>query len=296
MNGEKMPDRITDGPEFEPELPLAEDEDDAYEADKATATAGDMERDQRAVGPLLSDRVEQTQTDPFLAMVERVAQNPEVDVSKVEAILSMQERVLEREARNEFYAALNRVQAHMPAIAKDARNDQTQSMYARYETISRALTPVAAAEGFSTSFSQDKADLDGYIRIRGTLRHTAGHAEDHYYVDVPLDDRGIKGTPNKTPTHATGSSFKYGQRYLKCLMFDVAAGDDDDGNQGRPATLSEDQQIVIGDLIGEYYTTEKGREKFFKWLEVENVEAIPAKRYNEVKRELERLIAERDKK
>jgi len=61
------------------------------------------------------------------------------------------------------------------------------------------------------------------------LSHSAGHTR-KYWVDLPLDQAGIKGTVNKTPMHATGSTFSYGRRYLVVMIFNISViGEDDDG-------------------------------------------------------------------
>ena len=112
-------------------------------------------------------------------------------------------------------------------------------------TIARAIKPVYAAEGFSVSFGEKKAEREGYIHIEGVLRHMAGHSET-YSLELPIDDKGIKGTANKTQLHATGSTYTYGRRYLTCLMFDVATGDDTDGNQPiEPITKEQVQEINV---------------------------------------------------
>lgn len=191
----------------------------------------------------------QSSGDPFVDMVERIATNADIDADKLQKVLDVQMQVMDRQARDEFYRAMNRVQAELPMVARDAINTQTSSKYARLETISRALKPVYSKHGFSCSFTQDKADLENHIRVRGTLRHAAGHSESHYYVDVPLDDRGIKGSVNKTPTHATGSSFAYGRRYLTCMMFDIATGDDVDGNPVDDSPLDGALKGRIADML-----------------------------------------------
>lgn len=177
-----------------------------------------------------SKEVAEVKTDPFIDMVERVSANPNIDADKLQRVLDMQMQVLDRNAEQAFAAALNTVQANLPRVARDAANDQTHSMYARLETIDKAITPVLTANGFSWSCTQDDSPREGYIRVRGTLRHVDGHAESGYFVDLPLDDRGIKGSVNKTAVHATGSTFTYGRRYLKCMALDIAVGDDTDGN------------------------------------------------------------------
>ena len=56
-----------------------------------------------------------------------------------------------------------------------------------------------------------------------------GHAEEHTW-DAPIDDKGIKGNPNKTRLHGGGSSMSYAARYLKTNVFGVQTYRDDDGN------------------------------------------------------------------
>lgn len=189
-----------------------------------------------------SRAVAERAVDPFVDMVERLSTNADIDADKLQKLLDMNVSILDRNAKQAFYAAMNEVQSNLPAIVNNAWNDQTRSRYAKLEIIARALRPVYTAHGFSVSFSQDDSPIDSHIRVRGRLAHRDGHIEDHYHVDVPIDDRGIAGKVNKTLVHATGSSFTYGRRYLTCMMFDVATGDDDDGNVGEGPL--EDEQIA----------------------------------------------------
>ncbi len=181
--------------------------------------------------------------DPFVQMVEKLATNTDIDADKLEKLVDVQLKVMAENARSQFNAALSQVQANLPAVARDAANDQTRSKYARHETIAAAIKPVYTQHGFSTSFSQADGP-EGFIRIAGTLRHIGGHDE-QYFIDLPLDDKGIKGSVNKTALHATGSTFTYGRRYLTCMMFDVAVGDDNDGNAPPPPSLTEEEQADL---------------------------------------------------
>lgn len=228
--------------------------------------------------------VAEVQPDPFLEMVERVASNPDIDADKIQKILDMQIQVMDRTARDEFYAAMNRVQAELPAVYRDAENKQTNSRYSKIETIAKAIKPIYTKHGFSTSFSEDKSDGDGYIRIRGVLRHCNGHSEDHYYVDLPVDNVGIHGKVNKTMVHGTASTFQYGRRYLTLFMFNVTTDDDDDdgnaaGNPsevGKYVDMPEEQATVIANLLDEANPeTGVGVDKFGEaWLELEQSEQM----------------------
>ena len=212
---------------------------------------------------------------PFMQMLERVANNPEIDADKMQRLLDMQIQVLDREARDEFFDAMNRVQMNLPSVARDARNEQTHSTYATLDSISRQIKPIYTAEGFSTSFRQEPSDIENYIRIAGTLRHRAGHSEDSH-VDMPLDKTGIKGSVNKTDVHATGSTFTYGRRYLTCLMFDIATGDDLDGNQ--PAEgLDEEQAAAIEAMLTEL--SKEHQVEFWQKARVTEMSELLAHRY-----------------
>jgi hypothetical protein len=47
---------------------------------------------------------------------------------------------------------------------------------------------------------------------------------------MPTDGKGARGNDVMTKTHATGAAMTYGQRYLFRLIFNLAVGEDSDGN------------------------------------------------------------------
>jgi len=229
--------------------------------------------------------------DPFLEMMERVASNPDIDADKMQKILDMQIQVMDRTARDEFYRAMTEVQKVLPAVMKDSFNPQTKSHYAKIEAIAKAIKPTYTKHGFSMSFTQGKSDFEQYMHIEGILRHSAGHSEDFYFVDLPVDMVGIKGQPNKTEVHGRGSTFTYGRRYLTCAMFNVATEDDEDGNaayEPPPAKLISTPQIK---QINEMLTAaDEDLELLLKWCKVETIDAIPANKYATVIKRLNEKI------
>jgi hypothetical protein len=75
---------------------------------------------------------------------------------------------------------------------------------------------------------------------------------------MPIDTKGARGGDVMTRTHATGSAYTYGKRYLLIGMFNLAIGDDDDGNTaGRRSpppiqrNLREMQQPTTGQWAGD---------------------------------------------
>lgn len=217
----------------------------------------------------------EAQQNGMLAMMERLALNPDLPVEKLEKLLDMQIKIMGIEAEKEFAAAMARVQAAFPKVARDRKNDQTNSRYSTIEAIAAAIKPIYTAEGFSMSFSEAESPKADHVRVIGVLRHRQGHKTEHYR-DVAIDATGIAGKVNKTQTHAEASSITYGRRYVTCLAFDVATGDDNDGNQPKGETITEQQAADLHSLIEE---VKADKAKFLKWAGVEKVEDITTKIY-----------------
>jgi hypothetical protein len=147
-------------------------------------------------------------------------------------LLDVQITIMDRQAKIEFDEAMAECQAEMAdvRIIKNATNKQTNSSYANHEIICAAIKPIYTRHGFRLSFSEGKAEIESEIRITCAVTHKKGHTE-KFWIDLPADGAGIKGSVNKTPIHAKGSTFSYGRRYLTLMIFDLATYDDNDGNQ-----------------------------------------------------------------
>jgi hypothetical protein len=168
----------------------------------------------------------------LLQAIVRAAADPATDLSKIERLYALHERMVKNDAETAFNAALARAQALMPTVARKASNTQTDSKYAKLEAIVEAISPIYTAEGFALSFDTADAPKAGDIRIVSILSHAAGHSR-QYHIDMPPDEAGIKGNVNKTRLHATGSTNSYARRYLICMIFNVATMDDNDGNRDK---------------------------------------------------------------
>jgi hypothetical protein len=173
-------------------------------------------------------------SDPMLAMIERAARDPNVDIDKLERLFALHERSQDEARKSAYNSAMAIVQAKIKPVYRDAVNKQTGSPYATLEAISDAITPIYTAEGFSLSYDTADCPTAGYIRIVCDVMHSAGHTEKDKHFDLPLDDAGLKGNTNKTPIQASGSTISYGRRYLKCMIFDVTLTNEDNDGQQEP--------------------------------------------------------------
>jgi len=243
-------------------------------------------------------------TDPAIAMIqviERIALNPKVDVNKMEQVMALQERMIDRQAEAEFNQAMTQVQANMPVIPKDAYNEHTKSYYSKHETIVKIIKPIYTREGFAISFSEAEIpqaeNKPRLIKIVGVLRHKSGHSET-YFTILPIDTTGIAGSVNKTGVHGTGSTITYGRRYLTCMIFDVATGDDTDGNvtQAEPVNyITENQINSLDSKIKEHKLDMKA---FLRWmlkeLKIKSLETIPEKFYKYVDDKIDQAIKNKE--
>lgn len=177
------------------------------------------------------------QTNNVLAVISRAATDPACDISKMERLLDMQERVMARDAEMAFYAAMAELQDQMPTIRKEGEikvNGTVRSRYARFEDILGQTKPLLKQHGFSVAFKSQF--VEGQLEITGTLSHKLGHHESTT-MRLPFDDTGSKNN-----VQAIGSSVSYGKRYVYCMLLNInITEDDDDGNAADPNNSLEKQ-------------------------------------------------------
>lgn len=238
---------------------------------------------------------------PMVAMIERIAMDPNIPIDRLEKMLAMKERMedrsreMEREdraeaARREWLSAFSAVQAEIGPIFRTNDNKHTKSKYADLADIERVVTPILTKHGFSTTSAPVHCDIAGHIRMQLTIGHSGGH-EKVYEDDFPLDNTGSGGTVNKTAIQAKGSTQTYARRYLKASALDLAFFDDRDGNapkdQGGSVTAEQAQQIRAKiDEVG------ADIERFCSRWEIEAIINLPASRFRDVMVSLDRFAAQ----
>lgn len=219
----------------------------------------------------------------ILDVIARAANDPATDVSKMEKLLEMYERISAKNAEVAFNLSMKAAQEEMPKILRNKENAQTNSRYADLEQVNAAIVPVYTKHGFSLSFGTADCPIAGHFRITCLVSHISGHSR-QYQADIPIDMTGLKGNLNKTATHGFGSTMSYGRRYLTLLVFNITlTNEDKDGNQGGE-TLNAEQIANIEAMLTET-ASDKGR--FLKFLRVASLEEIPAANYSAVIKLLE---------
>lgn len=226
----------------------------------------------------------------IIQVIERAAMNPNVDIDKMERLLQMQERIMERQAKAAYDAAYADMQNDLPEIVERGgikdRNGNVQSKYALWEDINEAIKPVLAKHGFGISFRTGQHD--GRIVVTGVLSHRDGHREETT-MELPTDTSG-----SKNAVQAVGSSTSYGKRYTAQALLNLTSrGEDDDGQAAgakadNDPTITEAQTKIIQELIEQAKLSSDG---FCKRWKIQSVTEVKAKSYNEVVQSLRARIA-----
>ena len=155
----------------------------------------------------------------ILAIISRVATDPQCDIDKMQQLLQMHERIQARQAEAQFAAALSEMQTALPSISE--RGDANgRYKYALWEDINTSIKPILSQYGFALSF---RTDFSNGISVTAVLTHKGGHSESTT-IQLPADSSG-----NKNPVQAVASSISYGKRYTAAALLNITShGEDDD--------------------------------------------------------------------
>jgi len=207
----------------------------------------------------------------FIGMMERLASNKDVDVAKIEKMIDLHERMLNRNAKSEFAVDFVRMKPHLPRVVTTHTNTQTKSKYAKLEDINKTVDPILSEYGFATGTKVVLQNLEG-VTVKAELWHKGGHIEETT-VYMPIDDRGLAGTVNKTNAHATKSSITYAKNTAICTLLNISTGDDTDGNVG---AVDSGQAAEIDHLIN---TTKANRAAFLTRFRITDVRDLSLNDY-----------------
>lgn len=207
---------------------------------------------------------------PDLAsLVERVLTDPAADVTKLEKLLDMNDRVMNRAAKAAFDEAFSRMWPELPEIDERGaiKNGSgiVQSRYAKYEDIQKAIRPVLGKHGFALRHRTEwPAEKQGIIRVVGILSGH-GHSEESAF-EAPLDK-----SQYRSDVQSQGSTISYGKRYTTCDLLNIITRGQDNDGQRRDADGPEgydnwwtDMQVVAEEGASALEAAWKASKKDFK--------------------------------
>lgn len=175
----------------------------------------------------------------FLQVIERASRDPSVDIDKMERLLQMHERMMNRQAETAFNAALSALQTELPEMPErgEIKNKAggVQSKYALWEDVNEIIKPLLSKHGFALTFRT--GNEGNKIIVTGVLSHAAGHSATSSFT-LPVDMSG-----SKNEVQGLGSSTSYGKRYVAGALLNLTSRhEDNDGQGGRITALTDSQK------------------------------------------------------
>jgi ERF superfamily len=232
--------------------------------------------------------------DPILAMIERAARDPAVDLAKLQGLMAMKERVEAQRASIAFAEAFTELQPELPTIDRNgqiiiyakADRDPTsgairegatpiqRTRYATLDDILEALRAPLGKHGFSLRFEHQNTD-DNRLVTTAILRHRTGHEERATTPPLKHDTSG-----SKNDVQAVGSGLSYGRRYALMAVLPIVShapqDADDDGMKAGSVTIDADQLAYISQQLRD---TSSDIAKFLDTVGAPSLEALTVKQY-----------------
>lgn len=150
------------------------------------------------------------------------------DIDKLDRLIGMKNAEDERHAKSLFEAALIACQEEIKTIVPDSVNEQTKSKYAKFATIDKAIRPIYIKHGFSISYNSEDIGNQEML-VKGIVSHIGGYTRE-YCIPISRDPSGPKGGGVMTRPQGTGNAMSYARRYILGMVFNLAIGEDNDGN------------------------------------------------------------------
>jgi hypothetical protein len=167
----------------------------------------------------------------LLAMIERLATNPQLNIEVFDRLLTARRQEEDRAAERAFNDAMSQAKGELQPVLKTRDVDypskkegggRTKYKYENFADVARSVDPVFSAHGLSYRFGIEQGgDL---VRVICIISHRDGHSE-----RIKLEGKVDPGSTGMSMVQALGSALTYLQRYSLRAAIGLAAGVDDDG-------------------------------------------------------------------
>ena len=244
--------------------------------------------------------LERPQPDEFLALIEKVALNPEIDAEKLKVIVGLKLQLEDRAAEKAFDAAMQEAQKEVKALRWDKiTKESSQNRWVSFPKIDAMLQPIREKYGFSESFGvEPELPAPNLMMMYSDVTHKDGYGSHRrrFHLPMSISGEGPKGGGVMSAAQGVGNGSSYGMRYLEKLIWKIPMLVDKDDNDGNPvrSTVSEPQAKILRDLYDR--CSEATRAKALEYMsntykqEIKTVEDIPASRYKHAETTLARAL------
>lgn len=216
----------------------------------------------------------------LLGVIARAAQDPTIDVDKMERLLGMAERMESKRAERDFATALVALQGETMRVqatkAVDERSDGTcRYRFAPYEEIMAQVQPMLTRHGFSITFDTET----GEQRLTSicTLTHSSGHSRSNRFAVR------YGKPPGSSEAQGDMSTKSYAKRGALCDALNIVVDHDNDGSADNPSALGEnvtpEQAASLRELCE---ATNSDKSKLLRFAGADEFENIPAHRFEDI--------------
>lgn len=224
--------------------------------------------------------------DPMVSMIERMAVDPSSDLSKLERMLEMKERLEDKAAQRAFSLAISEAKAEIGPIIKtgtvDYTNSKKERTYFKHETldgIASHVDPILAKYGLSYRYRSNQEG--GNLFVTCIVSHRDGYSEETTLQGGPDSGAG------KNNYQAIGSAATYLQRYTLKLALGLSAAKDTDAIPPEGGSLTEEQFRELQDLVERSGADET---KFLLAYGAKELTEFPATSFDAAKSQLQRKM------
>lgn len=234
--------------------------------------------------------------DKFLALIEKVIVNKDVEADKLRVLVDLQIQLEDRQAEKAFDADMIAAQSEVRALAWDKLNTERNSRNVSYPKIDKMLRPIRQKYGFTQTWDSEPSAVADMMVVCCDVIHRGGHRR-RYRLPMPIDNMGPKGGSGvMTKQQAVVSGSSYGIRKLASMIWDIPLLVDKDDYDGNPIHPQINEEEIA-------YLEEKTRgwsKERMQWLlkgfNVERFEDLPRKKYKEVTDRLELALTQDQKR
>ena len=163
-----------------------------------------------------------TTENGFLSLMQQALTTPNMDMSVLKDMLTMQKEVMAQQAIIDFNNDFSAMSQEIPVIAHTKKSYSTT--YTPLEDIVKVVQPILSKYGFSVSFTTEQQGLDA-VTVNCFLQHRDGHSTS---TALMLPTKAVNNSMN--PMQAIGAAISYGKRYTICGILNIATAQDDDNN------------------------------------------------------------------
>lgn len=242
--------------------------------------------------------LERPEQDKFLALIEKVIVNKEVDADKLRVLVDLQIQLEDRQAEKAFDADMIEAQSEVRGLAWDKVNTERNSRNVSYPKIDSMLRPIRQKYGFTQTWDSEPSPMADMMVVCCDVIHRSGHRR-RYRLPMPIDNMGPKGGSGvMTKQQAVVSGSSYGIRKLASMIWDIPLLVDKDDNDGNAiqTTITDAQVKELRKLFDRLGMARQKKALEYLKLEVpENdeslgkvLENLPTRSYNNA---LKALIA-----